>query len=135
MSSAGLPPTTGVRATTDKEVIFGLGADVVVHAASKAHAVETNAEDICRLLASGTNVITTTSYNHLPTYGADDRGGLRRGVSGRSVPLPRRGRESRASCSSGWSTTITGLSKSIDRIDLYEAVDVSASTVGRCSSI
>ena len=70
-SLCGLPPTTGVRATADKDAIMALGADVVVHAASKAHAVETNAEDICRLLAAGTNVITTTSYNHLPTYGAD----------------------------------------------------------------
>ena len=67
----GLPPTTGVSATTDKDEIVALGADVVVHAASKAHAVETNAEDICRLLAAGTSVITTTSYNHLPTYGAE----------------------------------------------------------------
>ena len=46
----GLPPTTGVVATADKDAIVALGADVVVHAASKAHAVETNAEDICRLL-------------------------------------------------------------------------------------
>lgn len=67
----GLPPDTGVLATADKEQIFALGADVVIHAASKAHAVDTNADDICRLLASGTDVITTTSYNHLPTYGAE----------------------------------------------------------------
>ena len=40
----GLPPNTGVKATTDKDAIVGLGADVVIHAASKAHAVETNAE-------------------------------------------------------------------------------------------
>ena len=46
----GLPPTTGVLATTDKDEIIALRADVVVHAASKAHAIETNAEDICRLL-------------------------------------------------------------------------------------
>ena len=30
--------------------------------------------------------------------------------------------------------TVTGLSKTIDRIDLYEATDVSAVTAGRCSS-
>ncbi|MGV0802431.1 dihydrodipicolinate synthase, partial [Mycolicibacterium elephantis] len=57
----GLPATTGVVATTDKDAIVALGADVVIHAASKAHAVETNAEDICRLLAAGSSVITTTS--------------------------------------------------------------------------
>ncbi|UUO01780.1 hypothetical protein M4D79_26195 [Mycolicibacterium novocastrense] len=50
-SLCGLPASTGVLATTDKNEIFGLGADVVIHAASKAHAVDTNADDICRLLA------------------------------------------------------------------------------------
>jgi 2,4-diaminopentanoate dehydrogenase len=121
----GLPPTTGVLATADKDEIIRLGADVVVHAASKAHAVETNAEDICRLLAAGTNVITTTSYNHLPTYGTETEAAF--------VDACRTG-ESRfhaAGENPGFMferlvATVTGLSKSIDRIDLYEATDVSA---------
>lgn len=120
----GLPTPAGVAATTDKDAIVALGADVVVHAASKAHAVETNAEDICRLLAAGTNVITTTSYNHLPTYGADleaefadacRRGGTRFHAAG----------ENPGFMFERLVTTVTGLSKDIDRIDLYEAVDVS----------
>ncbi|WP_116374058.1 dihydrodipicolinate synthase [Mycobacterium sp. MFM001] len=121
----GLPATTGVLATTDKEEIFSLGADVVVHAASKAHAVETNADDICRLLAAGTNVITTTSYNHLPTYGADTEAAF--------VDACRAGqsRFHAAGENPGFMferlvATVTGLSKSIDRIDLYEATDVSS---------
>jgi len=61
-SLCGLPPSTGVRATTDKEAIVGLGADVVVHAASKAHAVDTNVEDICRLLAAGTSAATLLNF-------------------------------------------------------------------------
>ena len=36
----GLAPTTGVLATTDKDEILALRADVVIHTASKAHAVE-----------------------------------------------------------------------------------------------
>lgn len=121
----GLPPTTGVLATTDKDEIVALGADVVVHAASKAHAVETNAEDICRLLAAGTNVVTTTSYNHLPTYGADtetafvqacQQGGSRFHAAG----------ENPGFMFERLVATVTGLSKTIDRIDLYEATDVSA---------
>ena len=124
-SLCGLPPTTGVLATTDKDEILALGADVVVHAASKAHAIETNAEDICRLLAAGTNVITTTSYNHLPTYGAETEAAF--------VDACRAG-ESRfhaAGENPGFMferlvATVTGLSKTIDRIDLYEATDVSA---------
>lgn len=121
----GLPPTTGVLATSDKEEIFALGADVVIHAASKAHAAETNAEDICRALASGTSVITTTSYNHLPTYGAETErafvaacraGGSRFHAAG----------ENPGFMFERLVATVTALSKTIDRIDLYEATDVSA---------
>jgi 2,4-diaminopentanoate dehydrogenase len=121
----GLPPTTGVHATVDKDEILALGADVVVHAASKAHAVETNAEDICRLLAAGNSVITTTSYNHLPTYGAETesafiqaclQGGSRFHAAG----------ENPGFMFERLVATVTGLSKTIDRIDLYEATDVSA---------
>ncbi|OMC48992.1 dihydrodipicolinate synthase [Mycobacterium sp. IS-2888] len=120
----GLPPTTGVIATSDKDEIIGLGADVVVHAASKAHAIETNAEDICRLLEAGSTVITTTSYNHLPTYGAETesaflaacrRGGSRFHAAG----------ENPGFMFERLVATVTGLSKTIDRIDLYEATDVS----------
>ena len=121
----GLSPTTGVIATADKDEIIALGADVVVHAASKAHAIETNAEDICRLLAAGSTVITTTSYNHLPTYGAETESAF--------VKACRQGgsRFHAAGENPGFMferlvATVTGLSKTIDRIDLYEATDVSA---------
>lgn len=121
----GLPPTTGVRATTDKDAILASGAQLVVHAASKAHAVETNAEDICRLLAAGIDVISTTSYNHLPTYGesaaaafadACRTGGSRFHAAG----------ENPGFMFERLVATVTGLSKTIDRIDLYEATDVSS---------
>lgn len=121
----GLPPTTGVLATSDKEDIFALRPDVVIHAASKAHAVETNAEDICRLLRAGISVITTTSYNHLPTYGAETEtafveacraGGSRFHAAG----------ENPGFMFERLVATVTALSKTIDRIDLYEATDVSA---------
>ncbi|MCV7089180.1 NAD(P)H-dependent amine dehydrogenase family protein [Mycobacterium interjectum] len=121
----GLPPTTGVIATADKDEIVALGADVVVHTASKAHVVETNAEDICRLLAAGSSVITTTSYNHLPTYGAKTESAF--------VDACRQGgsRFHAAGENPGFMferlvATVTGLSKTINRIDLYEATDVSA---------
>lgn len=122
----GLPPTSGVLSTNDKEAIFALGADVVVHAASKAQpgAGEVNVEDICRLLESGTSVITTTSYNHLPSYGEEiharfaaacETGGSRFHAAG----------ENPGFMMERLVATLTGLSKTIDRIDLYEATDVS----------
>lgn len=121
----GLPPTTGVAATTDKDEIVALGADVVVHAASKAHAVETNAEDICRLLAAGTNVITTTSYNHLPTYGAETEAEFVTACQQGASRFHAAG-ENPGFMFERLVATVTGLSKTIDRIDLYEATDVSA---------
>ncbi|GAB3223535.1 dihydrodipicolinate synthase [Mycolicibacterium hippocampi] len=121
----GLPPTTGVRATTDKDVIMASGAEVVVHAASKAHAVETNAEDICRMLAAGIDVISTTSYNHLPTYGTATTDAFLDACRTGSSHFHAAG-ENPGFMFERLVTTVTGLSKSIDRIDLYEATDVSA---------
>lgn len=121
----GLPPTTGVIATTDKDEIIALGADVVVHAASKAHAVETNAADICRLLAAGSTVITITSYNHLPTYGEETEAMFARACRAGGSRFHAAG-ENPGFMFERLVATVTGLSKSIDRIDLYEATDVSA---------
>ncbi|MET0476017.1 MAG: dihydrodipicolinate synthase [Mycobacterium sp.] len=121
----GLPPTTGVFATSDKDEILALGADVVIHTASKAHAVETNAEDICRLLASGTNVISTTSYNHLPTYGAATETAFVEACRAGNSSFHAAG-ENPGFMFERLVATVTGLSKSIDRIDLFEATDVSA---------
>jgi hypothetical protein len=61
-------PETGVKATNVKDDILALDADLVTHAATKYGAFNANAEDIEALLRSGKNVITTTTYNHLPTY-------------------------------------------------------------------
>jgi hypothetical protein len=57
-------PVTGVRATSSKEEIFALDADVVIHCAL---AVGPDGalpfdEDVARLLRSGKNVISTASY-------------------------------------------------------------------------
>ncbi|MGE2691172.1 dihydrodipicolinate synthase [Mycolicibacterium pulveris] len=118
-------PATGVVATTAKDAIVELGADVVIHAASKAHPVETNAEDICRLLAAGSSVITTTSYNHLPTYGADVEAAFAAACAAGKSRFHAAG-ENPGFMFERLVTTITGLSKRVDRIDLYEAVDVSS---------
>ena len=62
---------TGVIATNDKSAILALDADVVLHAASKAHGFDANTGDIVALLESGKSVITVTSYAHLGTLGAE----------------------------------------------------------------
>lgn len=121
----GLAPTTGVVATSDKDQIVASRPDIVVHTASKAHAVETNAEDICRLLAAGVNVISTTSYNHLPTYGADTEAAFTQACRIGNSRFHAAG-ENPGFMFERLVATVTGLSKTIDRIDLYEATDVSA---------
>lgn len=56
---------TGVRATRDVQEILALDADVVLHTPRLQIPYERHDEDICRLLRSGKNVITTAG-NHYP---------------------------------------------------------------------
>ena len=61
----GLPPV-GVRATTDVDEIIALGADCVCHMPLPSFCFgedpHRDTADICRLLAAGTNVVTTTGF-------------------------------------------------------------------------
>ncbi|MGV0800718.1 dihydrodipicolinate synthase, partial [Mycolicibacterium elephantis] len=63
-------------------------------------------------------------YNHLPTYGADVEAAFARACAEGNSRFHAAG-ENPGFMFERLVTTITGLSKSIDRIDLYEAVDVS----------
>jgi hypothetical protein len=120
---AGRDPV-GVLATNDRDAIVALEADVVIHAASKGHRVNTNTDDIVALLESGKDVITTTTYSHLPTYGADTearvvaacaKGGSRFHAAG----------EHPGFMFERLAATITGLSKTIDSITVQEFADCS----------
>jgi hypothetical protein len=117
-------PPTGVVATNEKAAILSLDADLVLHAASKAGADNTNTDDIVALLESGKDVITTTSYSHLPTYGRDthrrisqacERGGARFHAAG----------EHPGFMFERLAVGITALSQRVDRITVQEFVDCS----------
>ncbi|MBP9034096.1 MAG: hypothetical protein KBG29_09370 [Pseudomonadales bacterium] len=56
----GLPPT-GVIATRSIEDILALGADCVLYMPQRI-----DVDELCRLLAAGTNVVTTRTEFHLP---------------------------------------------------------------------
>jgi 4-hydroxy-tetrahydrodipicolinate reductase len=56
----GLPPT-GVLATTDLDEILGLGADCVLYMPRAC-----DVDDVCRVLESGANVVTTRGEFHHP---------------------------------------------------------------------
>jgi 2,4-diaminopentanoate dehydrogenase len=57
---AGLGPT-GIVATTDIDEILGLGADCVLYMPRA-----TDLDEVCRLLASGLNIVTTRGEFHHP---------------------------------------------------------------------
>ncbi|MGH3556116.1 MAG: NAD(P)H-dependent amine dehydrogenase family protein [Mycobacterium sp.] len=119
-------PATGVITTDDPEVIFSMPADVVLFFASKAYGMEANDATIVRLLEAEKNVITTTSYVHLPTYdgsmcdrvaSACERGETTFFGTGENpgVMLER------------VLTTLTGICHRVDQIKLQEYVDVRSS--------
>jgi 2,4-diaminopentanoate dehydrogenase len=119
----GRPPT-GIIATGDKRAILALDADVVLHAASKAFPTNTNTDDIVALLESGKSVITTTSYNHLPTYGADADERIRR-ACGRTGARFHAAGEHPGFMLERLATGLTALSQRVDRITVQEFVDCS----------
>ena len=110
----GRPPT-GVIATNDASEIVAVDADVVLHAASKAFAHNTNTDDIVALLASGKNVITTTSYNHLPTFGPDADERIRRACAQAGTRFHAAG-EHPGFMFERLATSVTALSQRVDRI-------------------
>jgi hypothetical protein len=117
-------PATGVLATNDKAEILALDADVVFHAASKAFPENTNTDDIVALLESGKNVITTTSYNHLPTFGADADARVRRACAQTGTRFHAAG-EHPGFMFERLAASVTALSQRVDRITVQEFVDCS----------
>jgi hypothetical protein len=122
----GRPPT-GVLATDDKAQILSLDADVVLHAASKAFPVNTNTDDIVALLRSGKNVITTTSYNHLPTFGQDEAQRISAACTQVGTRFHAAG-EHPGFMFERLATTVTGIVQRVDRITVQEFVDCSGLT-------
>jgi hypothetical protein len=113
---------TGVSATDDKTAILALDADLVLHAASKAFPHNTNTDDIVALLESGKNVITTTSYNHLPTFGSDAHERIDNACQQAGTRFHAAG-EHPGFMFERLATTLTGLSQRVDRIVVQEFVD------------
>jgi 2,4-diaminopentanoate dehydrogenase len=117
-------PATNIIVTGDKSTILALNADVVLHAASKAFGSDANTEDIIDLLSSGKNVITTTSYAHLPTYDATIAQRI-------SLACARSGTRFHAAGEhpgfmfERLAVTLTGLCQRVDRITVSEFVDCS----------
>lgn len=117
----GLEPT-GVIATNDKQAILALDADLVLHAASKAHGFDRNTEDIISLLDSGKYVITTTSYVHLGILDREVERRIKEVCEKRGVHFHGTGEHP------GWAferlaVTMTAVSQRVDRIVMRQFVD------------
>lgn len=117
-------PETGVLATNDKQAILALEADVVLHAASKGFAQNTNTDDIVALLKSGKSVVTTTSYNHLPTYGAEACERINAACREAGVRFHAAG-EHPGFMFERLAVGLTALSQRVDKITVQEFVDCS----------
>ncbi|MBH0776647.1 dihydrodipicolinate synthase [Nocardia bovistercoris] len=116
-------PATGVSVTGDRSEILDLAADVVVHAASKAYG-DGNTDDIVALLESGKSVITTTSYNHLPTFGPQACARITRACRAAGVRFHAAG-EHPGFVFERLAASLTTLSQRVDRITVQEFVDCS----------
>jgi len=57
-------PPTGVLATTSIEDVLALDADVVLHVPINGESPDEHVDDLCRLLRSGKNVITTVGFTY-----------------------------------------------------------------------
>jgi hypothetical protein len=62
-------PETGIIATRDISEILALDADVVIHAARLQLPYTQHDDDICALLRSGKNVITTAGHHYPAAHG------------------------------------------------------------------
>jgi hypothetical protein len=116
---------TGVVVTGDRRQILHQHADLVLHAASKARRAndhDENTDDIVALLKSGKNVITTTSYNHLPTYGHDAHERIVEACRHAGVRFHAAG-EHPGFVFERLATSVTTLSQRVDRITVSEYVD------------
>lgn len=60
---------TGVLATSDINEILALDSDIVIHTARLQLPYEAHDSDICRLLRSGKNVITTAGHHYPQAHG------------------------------------------------------------------
>ncbi len=116
---------TGIVATNDKQEILDLDADLVLHAASKAFPDNSNTDDIVALLESGKDVITTTSYNHLPTYDPDVHRRIEEACTRTGARFHAAG-EHPGFMFERLAASVTALSQRVDSITVQEVVDCRA---------
>jgi len=118
----------GVAATCDPEEVIALDADCVLHMPlpSARHGDDPGRDlrDICRILASGKNVVTTVGYVYPKAYGPDVVNQLESACRAGGTSVHGTG------TNPGWvgellPLLMSGLSARIDRVHVIESTDFS----------
>jgi 2,4-diaminopentanoate dehydrogenase len=116
----GLPPT-GVKATNDADEISALGADCVLYMQATC-----DYDQICAILAAGTNIVTTRGEFHHPrSMPAADRERVERACAEGGTSIHSTG------SSPGWITesfplVLTSIQRRLDSLTIYEYADLAS---------
>jgi 2,4-diaminopentanoate dehydrogenase len=116
----GLPPT-GVVATTDIDEILALGADCIIYMP-----LLPDMDDVCRLLASGSNIVTSCTDFHWPaSLEPEVRERIEKACAEGQTSIHSTG-SSPGFISEALPFVLTSISRRLDRIEVNEYADVSS---------
>jgi len=111
---------TGVLATTDVDEIVALGADCVLYMPRAL-----DADDVCRLLAAGTNVVTTRGeFHHPPSMNPELRERIEAACAEGGTSIHSTG-SSPGFISEALPLVLTSIQRRLDRLTIDEFADLS----------
>ena len=113
-------PTVGVTATTDADAILALDADCVLYTPRN-----TSVDEVCAILASGKNVVTTAFLFHPRRIDASDRDRVLAACRAGGTSVHGSGLNP-GNLSGVLPLALTGMSRRIDKVTLQERADWSA---------
>ncbi|HTR95952.1 MAG TPA: hypothetical protein VMI73_29820 [Trebonia sp.] len=116
----GLPPT-GVAATSDAGEILALGADCVLYMPAVC-----DLDQVCALLAAGTNIVTTRGeFHHPASMPPADRERVERACAEGGTSIHSTG-SSPGFISEALPLVLTSIQRRIDRVAIHEYADLSS---------
>lgn len=120
----GIAPL-GIAATTDKQAIFTLDADCVVVAVKDSADHAALDDDVVRLLESGKNVVSSTSYFYPPIYGKAHADRLLAACRKGGASLHGAGEHPSTVCER-LALTLTGFCTQLEHVTVHEYSDIGA---------
>lgn len=119
---AGIAPT-GITATADKEAIFALEADCVVHLPRQHRDMTEHKADVLRLLESGKNVISGIDFFHPQTHDPEWAARVEEACTKGRSTLMGLGNQPGFVCER-LTTTITSMCSEISSIEVVERMEL-----------